>query len=73
MFERAPGWLWDMYWSPSHVFELISGGRCTNRYGLCHDTNSYHDRISGVKNGAEHMGLNPNLASMWIEAGNIVQ
>jgi hypothetical protein len=63
--------LWDGYWSPAHVFEVL--GIRPTKYGLCHDLGSWCDRISGIHDGDGHLGRVPDLAAMWIEAGNRVQ
>jgi hypothetical protein len=61
------GWLWEGYWSPSHVFELPAGG-----YDLCHDTNTYRGRITGYYDSGYLLDA-PDLAAMWAKAGNAVQ
>src|SRR5215469_13327751 len=61
--EPGLGWLWDLDWSPSHVFELM--GRGVKGFGICHDTNWYGDRITGISDGDHHMGNAVDLEAMW--------
>jgi hypothetical protein len=63
--EQGLGWLFDGEWSQSHVFELQDKHHTGLHYGLCHDTNSYEDRISGVHDGDHHMGGGVDLRAMW--------